>query len=133
MRAIMWEMDQVVHFEIHADDLHRAVAFYSGAFGWTVQQMGAEDYWLATTTPQGGVGINGAIMKRRGPRPQIGAPIVGAVVTVQVDDVDATLAKCLNLGGHLALEKMTIPNVGSVAYIHDTEANVFGIFQPETH
>ena len=123
-------MDQVVHFEVHADDPHRAIEFYSTAFGWTVQPM-SEEYWLVTTTPQGGVGINGAIIKRRGPRPEIGAPIVGAVVTVQVADVDAALARCLELGGHLALEKMKIPNVGSVAYVHDTEANVLGMFQPE--
>jgi predicted enzyme related to lactoylglutathione lyase len=123
-------MDQVVHFEIHADDPHRAIEFYSGAFGWTIEQMGSEDYWLVTTTPQGGVGINGAIIKRRGQRPEIGAPIVGAVVTVQVEDVDTALTRSLKHGGHLALEKMTIPNVGSVAYVHDTEANVLGIFQP---
>ncbi len=125
-------MDQVVHFEIHSDDPQRAIEFYSGAFSWTIEQMGSDDYWLVTTTPQGGVGINGAIIKRRGPRPEIGAPIVGAVVTVQVEDVDAALARCLKLGGHLAHEKMTIPNVGSVAYVHDTEANVLGIFQPVT-
>jgi len=125
-------MNQVVHFEIHADDPHRAIAFYTGAFGWTVEQMGSEDYWLATTTPQGGVGINGAIMRRRGPRPEIGAPIVGAVVTVQVEDVDAALTSCVKLGGHVALERVTIPNVGAVAYVHDTEANVLGIFQSVT-
>ena len=124
-------MDQVVHFEIHADDPPRAIEFYTGALGWTIEQMGSNEYWLVTTTPQGGVGINGAIIKRRGPRPEIGAPIVGAVVTVQVDDVDATLARCLQSGGTLALEKMAIPNVGSVAYVHDTEANVLGLFQPQ--
>jgi uncharacterized protein len=113
-------MNQVVHFEIHADDPQRAIEFYTGAFGWTFEQMGSGDYWLVTTTPQGGVGINGAIMKRRGTRPDIGAPVVGAVVTVQVDDVDAALTQSVKLGGHLALEKMTIPNVGSVAYVHDT-------------
>jgi predicted enzyme related to lactoylglutathione lyase len=125
-------MNHVVHFEIHADDPERAIAFYSGALGWTVQQMGTEDYWLATTTPEGGVGINGAIMKRQGPRPEIGAPIVGAVITVQVEDLDAALATCVRLGGHLALAKMAIPQVGAVAYIHDTEVNVLGLFQPIT-
>jgi predicted enzyme related to lactoylglutathione lyase len=123
-------MNQVVHFEIQADDPKRALAFYAGALGWTFERMGADEYWLATTTPAGGVGINGAIMKRHGPRPEVGAPIVGAVITVQVDDVDAVLARCMTHGGDLAHEKETIPNVGAVAYVHDTEANVLGIFQP---
>lgn len=123
-------MKPIVHFEIHADDPRRAIAFYSGALGWTIEQMGTEDYWLATTSPDASVGINGAIMKRQGPRPEIGAPIVGAVVTTQVDDLDKALATCVKLGSHLALDKMEIPNVGSVAYIHDTEANVLGLFQP---
>ena len=124
-------MDQVVHFEIHADDPSRAIEFYRGAFGWEIQQMGAESYWLATTTEQGGAGINGAILPRQGPRPEIGAPILGAVITVQVADLDASLAKCLELGAGVALKKMAIPNVGAVAYVHDTEANVVGLFQSQ--
>jgi predicted enzyme related to lactoylglutathione lyase len=123
-------MKSIVHFEIHVDDPQRAIEFYSSAFGWTIQQMGTEDYWLASTAAPEGPGINGAICLRRGPRPEIGAPIVGAVITVQVDDLDATLARCVALGGDVALEKIPIPGVGQVAYVHDTEANVLGLFQP---
>jgi predicted enzyme related to lactoylglutathione lyase len=123
-------MQPIVHFEIHADDPQRAIEFYKGSFDWTVQQMGTESYWLATTAEESAPGINGAILPRLGPRPEIGAPIVGAVITVQVDDLDAAVARCIALGGDMALDKMTIPNVGFVAYVHDTEANVVGIFQP---
>lgn len=124
-------MNRVVHFEVHADDPERAIAFYVGAFDWSVQQMGTEQYWLAHTTEGPERGIDGAIFPRRGPRPPIGAPIVGAVITVQVDDVDSAIERCVAHGGDLALDKVAIPGVGTVAYVHDTEANVVGVFQPD--
>ena len=31
-------MPRPIHFEIHADDPQRAIAFYTGVFGWTVNQ-----------------------------------------------------------------------------------------------
>ncbi|WP_202613585.1 VOC family protein [Ornithinimicrobium cerasi] len=30
-------MSRVVHFEIHAEDVGRAVAFYGDVFGWTFE------------------------------------------------------------------------------------------------
>jgi predicted enzyme related to lactoylglutathione lyase len=121
-----------VHFEIHADDPERAVRFYTGVFGWTVNRFGEMPYWLLTTGPADQPGIDGAILPRVGARPDIGAPIVGMVNTVQVENLDETLAKVTELGGDLALDKMAIPGVGTVAYVHDTEANVLGVLQPES-
>jgi uncharacterized protein len=123
-------MGRVVHFEIHADDPERAVAFYTEVFGWTVNRFGEMDYWLLTTGTDN-PGIDGAILPRQGLRPQIGAPVVGMVNTVQVTDLDATLAKAMERGATMALDKMDIPGVGTVAYMHDTEANVVGVLQPE--
>jgi predicted enzyme related to lactoylglutathione lyase len=108
----------------------RAVAFYTEVFGWTVNRFGEMEYWMLSTgteTP----GIDGAILPRSGERPAIGASIVGMVNTVQVDDLDATLAKAMERGATMALDKMDIPGVGTVAYIIDTEANVVGVLQPE--
>jgi uncharacterized protein len=124
-------MGRVVHFEIHADDPERAVAFYTEVFGWTVNRFGEMDYWLLTTGTDN-PGIDGAILPRQGLRPKTGAPIVGMVNTVQVTDLDATLAKAIDRGATMALDKMDIPGVGTVAYIHDTEANVVGVLQPES-
>ncbi|HEX2384151.1 MAG TPA: VOC family protein [Acidimicrobiales bacterium] len=125
-------MGRLVHFEIYADEPERAVDFYTSVFGWTVNRFGEMKYWLLSTGSTDEPGIDGAILPRMGDRPAIGAPIVGAVNTVSVDDLDATLAKVNEKGGDLALEKMTIPGVGTVAYVHDTEANVVGILQPES-
>jgi len=38
---------RVVHFEIHADQPDRAIAFYSGLFGWGFDKWsGPMPYWL---------------------------------------------------------------------------------------
>ena len=124
-------MGRVVHFEIHAADPERAVAFYTSVFGWSVMQVPGQDYWLLTTGEDGELGINGAVLRRMGDSPPIGAPIVGAVNTVQVADLDATLAKAFELDAVLALDKMEIPGVGTVAYVLDPEHNVVGMLQPE--
>ena len=124
-------MGRVVHFEIHADDPERAVAFYTGVFGWTVNRYGDMPYWLLTTGPADEPGIDGAILTRVGERPPIGAPVVGMVNTVQVTDLEAAVAKVLELGGGVALDKQDVPGVGTLAYVHDTEANIVGILQPE--
>lgn len=124
-------MPRPIHFEIHANDPQRAIAFYTGVFGWTVNQYDDQQYWLVSTGPTDEPGIDGAILPRMGARPAPGAPVVGMVNTMQVADLDASLAKAIGLGGVLALDKMAIPGVGTVAYVLDSEANVIGMLQPE--
>ncbi|MEA3185935.1 MAG: uncharacterized protein QOJ74_2412 [Ilumatobacteraceae bacterium] len=124
-------MPRPVHFEIHADDPQRAIAFYTGVFGWTINQWESNPYWLVSTGQKDEPGIDGAILPRMGERPAVGAAVVGMVVTMQVVDLDASLDKAIELGGVLALDKMVIPGVGTVAYVLDSEANVIGMLQPE--
>ena len=46
-------MPRLVHFEIHATDPEKTIAFYEKVFGWTFQKWeGADEpYWLITTGP----------------------------------------------------------------------------------
>ena len=122
-------VDHLVHFEVHADDPERALAFYQALFGWTVGSSPGDGYWLVHATTEGQPGIDGAIVRRRGERPEVGAPIVGMVTTVQVADLGASLARAVELGGDVAEPTREVPGVGWVAYVHDTEANVLGLFQ----
>jgi hypothetical protein len=74
----------VVHFEIHASEPQKLIDFYSGLLGWTFQDYGGGDqpYWVIDTgegaignvAGQPGMGINGGLTQRMGPRPEIGAP-----------------------------------------------------------
>lgn len=42
---------RVVHFELPADDVQRAQAFYRDAFGWAVNAMPGMGYTLLGTAP----------------------------------------------------------------------------------
>jgi predicted enzyme related to lactoylglutathione lyase len=126
-------MSRVVHFEIHAENPERAIAFYHGLFGWKIARANVPmEYWLVETGPDGTPGINGGLLRRHGPSPVGGECVNAYVCTVGVDSLDACLAKLPAAGGTQALPKMAIPGVGWLAYAKDTEGNIFGMMQPDT-
>jgi len=53
------------------------------------------------------------------------------VNTVDVESVDAAVAKIEKHGGKNVAPKMPIPGVGYLAYCTDTEGNVFGLMQAD--
>src|SRR3954447_4557828 len=119
-------MPRVVHFEIHADDPSRAAGFYSDLFGWQITKWdGPADYWMVSTGAPPEPGINGGIMRRMGPPPADMAPVSSYVCTVDVPDLDASLAHVERLGRPVVVPKMPIPGVGWLAYAKDTEGNIF--------
>jgi predicted enzyme related to lactoylglutathione lyase len=122
-------MGRVIHFEIHADDPERAVAFYTTLFGWKANRFSDQEYWLISTGD--GEGIDGAIMKRIDGRPNMGSAVNAFVCTIQVDDCDAAVADAVEAGATIALPAFDIPNVGRVAYLIDTEGNIFGVLSSD--
>ena len=120
-------MGRVVHFEIHAEQPERAIGWYTALFGWRFERWGEMPYWLIRTGE--GPGIDGGLVPRRGPAPSVGQPVNAYTCTVQVDDLDGTVAKAVSLGGTVALPKMPIPGVGWLAYVLDTEGNILGLMQ----
>ena len=121
-------MARVIHFEIHAEDPERGIAFYQRLLGWSFTRWeGPFDYWLVTTGPDSEPGINGGLLRRMGAID--GQAVIAYVCTVDVPSVDDAVAKAVELGGVVALEKMPIPGVGWLAYVKDTEGNIFGMMQ----
>lgn len=119
----------VVHFEIPADDVGRAQGFYRDAFGWDVNPMPGMDYTILGTAPtddQGMVAdpgaINGGMFKRE---PDISTP----VITISVDDIDASLQTIESLGGTTVRPKEAIGDMGFAAYFSDSEGNLMGLWQ----
>lgn len=118
-------MDRVVHFEISSVEPEALVGFYENVFGWQVRKWdGPEDYWLAATGEAGSPGIDGAFM-----HPPDGIPRV--VVTVEVADLDATIAKVKANGGRVAAEKIAVPMIGWAAYLVDPQGTMIGMMQPD--
>jgi uncharacterized protein len=124
-------MGRVIHFEIHAAEPARAIAFYQSLFGWRFQQWGDQPYWLVVTGTDGTPGINGGLVPRRGPALLEGQAVNAFVCTVDVEDLAAALSKAQAGGARLALPTMPIPGVGWLAYVHDTEGNLLGLMQAD--
>ncbi len=127
-------MARVVHFEIQADDLDRARAFYSEALNWTFQDYSGatgSPYWGIITGPVEQPGINGGLQPRPAPTPGIEHGTNAYVCTVQVDDFDATQERILAAGGQVALPKFAIPMMAWQGYFLDTEGNTFGVHQAD--
>jgi len=104
---------------------------YEEVFGWAFQRWGDNDYWVITTGEPGTPGIDGGLLPRQGPAPEVGAAVNGYVVTVEVDDLDATVEQALKLGGEVRLAKMQMAGIGWLAYLADTDGNLFGVLEPE--
>jgi uncharacterized protein len=125
----------VVHFEIHASEPQKLIDFYSALLGWTFNQFGDTPYWTIETgegaignvAGTAGHGINGGLVGRQGPRPELGAPVAGCNIVVGVDEVDPLMARGVELGGTEALPATDYPGVGRVGYLLDPDNNVFGM------
>lgn len=119
----------MVHFEIPFDDADRAHNFYETVFGWNLDRIPDLDYTMVSTGPSGETGptepgfINGGMFKREDDTPP------GTQVVIDVDDIDAALAKVEELGGEAVVGRSPVGDMGWSAYFKDTEGNVVGLWQ----
>jgi uncharacterized protein len=123
---------RVVHFEVPFDDADRARGFYRDVFDWQIQPLPEIDYNSVSTGPVGDQGmpaepgyIGGGMMQRQ-------APVTTPVITMAVDDIDATLVDVEKHGGSTVGEKLTVGDMGFAAYFTDTEGNLMGLWQSAT-
>jgi len=118
-------MLRVVHFEIPAENAGRAAEFYKSVFGWKIKDAGMPmPYFLAVTGKEGTMGIDGAIMDKKGATAQT------VTNTIEVRSVDEFVGKITTAGGKQVTPKNTIPGIGDFCYCTDTEGNLFGLLQP---
>lgn len=139
-------MDPVVHFEMGYMDRERAKKFYTGVFGWQVDQLGPEmgDY-VVVKTVESEEGMNG--------RPKMPGAINGGLyqktsdpssqapsVVIAVKDIREAMQKVTGAGGKIlggmqpdgshTMEPTMIPGVGLWISIMDTEGNRVSMLQP---
>lgn len=121
--------DRVAWFEMPADDVARASAFYNKVFGWATPPMG-EDATFALTVaadengnPTEVGGINGGFHKRQG------VADAGPVVNIMVVDIDAKLQAVEEAGGRVIQPRTEVGEHGlAMALFSDTEGNVMGVY-----
>lgn len=122
-------MNRFTHFELAAKDLEKTAAFYRDVFGWQIQKWdGPVDYWLITTGNASTPGINGGLM-------QTDDTFKGTINTIEVAEIDDSIAKVLANGGEIILPKHAIPGVSYQAYFKDNSGIVVGLHQndPNAH
>ena len=120
---------RVVHFEVPFDDADRASSFYRDVFDWQIQPMPEMNYNIVSTGPVSDQGmpsepgyIGGGMMERE-------APVSTPVITLAVDDIDATLVAVEKHGGAAVGEKLQVGEMGFAAYFNDSEGNLMGLWQ----
>jgi hypothetical protein len=122
-------MPRVVHFEIHATQPESVIEFYRTLFGWRFEQWSGQEYWLVRTGETSAPGIDGGLLRRRGPAAADGQAVNAFVCTIDVADLESTLTRATDLGGTLAVPRMAIPGVGWLGYVKDPDGNILGLMQ----
>jgi len=128
-------MNPVIHFDMPAEDRKRMSNFYTQAFGWQTQQLGAEmgEYVLATTTesdengrPKNPGTINGGFFQKTNDMPsQYPSVVIG------VQDIKEQMKKVQSAGGKVLGEPMEIPGISWYVSFFDTEGNRVSMLQPQ--
>jgi len=126
-------MNPVVHFEMPAKDKKRVAKFYSSAFGWNMQQMGAEmgNYVLAGTTesdekgPKKPGAINGGFFEYKNKE-----GFQYPSVVISVDNLKTSMEQVKKAGGKILGKPMEIPGIGQYVAFKDTEGNRVGMLHP---
>ena len=122
-------MNGHIYFEIHADDLKRASAFYTKVFGWTFHKRESQDDIPAQYMRMDTGGTTGGMLKRPADAPPPECGVNAFVCSVEIADFDSTADKILKSGGSTAMSKFPVPGVCWQGYFKDTESNTFGVFQ----
>lgn len=115
----------IVHFEIPADDVERAQAFYGELFGWQFSvPPGFTDYWTFDTgDPE--TDASGGLMERESPEQ------IGLINYFGVASVDEAVAKAVELGGEVVMPKQAVPGMGWFAHVLDTEGNLIAVWESD--
>ena len=125
-------MNPVVHFEMPYQDRERMAKFYTDAFGWTAQIMGAEygNYVVVHTTETDDNNmvktpgaINGGFFEKSSDNAY-------PSVVLNVDDIRAAMQKVEEAGGKVLGEPVEIPGIGTYVSFTDTEGNRVSLMQP---
>lgn len=112
---------EITHIELPSDDVERARSFYSELFGWPMQSVPEmKDYVMF----QSGPGESGGAIGKRG----VSAPD-RLRFYVEVESLETTVARVLELGGRVAVEITDVPGQGRYAAIIDTEGNEIGLWE----
>jgi predicted enzyme related to lactoylglutathione lyase len=117
-------MPKLVHFEIAANQVQRAVKFYTRVFGWDIQadEDSPEENWIVTPKEDEPYVTAGII-------PRV-FPSDSTINTYEVSSIDGFARRIVDAGGKIHEDvPLTIAGVGYMHYCEDSEGNAFAIIQ----
>ncbi|MDE2846485.1 MAG: VOC family protein [Gemmatimonadota bacterium] len=110
----------VVHFEIGCKNREETQTFYAGLFGWNMESH--EHASMIDTGDEEGITGHISALGHE--------PHNYTLVYVQVDDLDAYVAKAEELGGASIVPPTEVPGMGHFAWIADNEGTCVGLWKP---
>ena len=110
----------ICHVEWYTTDFEVAKRFYGALFGWTFRGETEEEIFFCTDDGKEAGGFSKRADFKRGESPH---------AYVWVEDVEASLAKAVELGGGETLGKTEVPGFGWYARITDPDGNPVGLWQ----
>ncbi|MGE0192420.1 MAG: VOC family protein [Planctomycetota bacterium] len=113
--------------EVMTNDVAGAQAFYSHVFGWTARDAGMPGM-AYTLFAKDGKDVGGCMALPEHEGQPVCAP--QWVAYVQVDDVDAAVARSTSKGGQVDMPATDIPGVGRVSMMRDPAGATFAVYKP---
>jgi uncharacterized protein len=127
IRDTPWPDGTPCWVDLGTNDIARAISFYSGQFGWDIQQGGPESggYSMAQLDGRNVAAIG----------PLMGPPGTSSAWATYFasSDVDATAARIKSAGGQLLMEPMDVMDAGRMLVAADTTGATFGVWQAGKH
>lgn len=116
-------MPRISYLDFSADDIERAVNFYTKVFGWQINKWdGPLEFWEIKTGETNELGIDGGLSKRER---------IGQWTTpfINVSSVDQYVDKIESATGKIFQPKTAISKIGYTLLFKDTESNTIGLFE----
>ncbi len=110
-------------------DPEAAVAFYSGLFGWEVEDVmppGSDSKYFIGRLRGGDVAAVGSM-------PEAGPPTAAWNTYIWVESADETASKVSSAGGRTLMEPFDVSDAGRMAVFADPEGAAFCVWQARNH
>jgi predicted enzyme related to lactoylglutathione lyase len=114
----------VTRWQIVAQNPERVAAFYRDVFGWTLRADNALGYRELSSGAQRG--IDGGVWPNAPDAPNL------VQLFIEVDDLDAYVARVVAAGARLLIPPAQLPDGDRMALLIDVAGLSFGLFTPRS-